>query len=348
MTSSAASLAGPAAAFVRKVARTIQIPYVKGFNERPTTTTKDGSFYIEIYEDELKDNNGDPWTEGKGSQWVDVQTLLHKVAHFELPACLVFCRTNSETRDKNYNERRKQKQGSAGYSYPLVAPIQDPTGIYLYFETHGMLAGRVFDDIPAFFKNKNKEKPYNFVFRAPQGRKCSQLGPKHSYIPYDYFMSCFMSGVQIYTNPTNDLLQLSSMNIMRRDYTDKECDHRFLFGSATLNGTYPNLLLTAGSQNATLNGTYPNLLLTAGRQNATASGKRRKPEKETNRVLETIQEARNEEKETNRVLETIQEAHNEENGNTNQKLRPGKRTLSGHLIGGTVKRKRRKRKTRKR
>jgi hypothetical protein len=109
----------------------------------------------------------------------------------------------------------------------------------------------------------------------------------------NYFMSCFMSGVPIVTKPTNDLLQLSSMNIMRRDYTDKHCDHRFLFGSATLNGTYPNPLLTAG------------------RQKATASGKRRKPENETNRVV-------------------------------------GKQTLSGRLIGGTVKRKRRKRKTRKR
>lgn len=329
------------AASARRIARTIQIPYVKGFNERPTTTTKDGSFYIEIYEDELKDNNGDPWTEGRGSQWVDVQTLLHKVAHFELPACLVFCRTNQTVRDDKFGNRRQAKQGkqgSAGYSYPLVEPIENPTGIYLYFETHGMLAGRVFDDIPAFFKNKNKEKPYNFVFRAPQGRKCSQLGPKHSYIPYDYFMSCFMSGVPIYTNPTNDLLQLSSMNIMRRDYTDKKCNYRFLFGSATLNGTYPNPLLTAG------------------RQNATASGKRRKPENVHNRGLKPIPEARNEENGTNGLLETIPEAHNEENGTkgvletvTNGVL--GKRTLSRRLIGGTVKRKRpkrRKRKTRKR
>ena len=314
----------------RTIAMRIKIPYVKGFNLTPTETTEDGSFLIDIYEDELKDNNGDPWTEEKGSKFIHVQTLLHKIAHFELPACFVFCRTNKTVRDKNYNERRKQKQGkqgSLGYNYPLVAPIPNPTGIYLYFETHGMLAGGLFDDIPAFFKNENKEKPYNFVFRAPQGRKCSQLGPKHSYIPYDYFMSCFMTGVPIDTKPTNDLLQLSSMNIMRRDYTDKDCDPRFLFGSATLNGTYPNPLLNAG------------------RQKATASGKRRKPENVPNRGLKPIPEARNEENGTNGLLETIPEARNEENG-TNRVL--GKRTVSGHLIGGTVKRKRRKRKTRKR
>lgn len=324
---SAASMAGAAAASGRKIARTIKIPYVKGFNIRHTVTTGNASYVIYIYEDELKDNNGDPWTEGKGSQWVDVQTLLHKVAHFELPACLVFCRTNQTVRDDNFGKRRQQKQGSAGYSYPLLGPIENPTGIYLYFETHGMLTGRVFDDIPAFFKNENKEKPYNFVFRAPQGRKCGQLGPKHSYIPYDYFMSCFMSGVPIYTNPTNDLLQLSSMNIMRRDYTDKDCKHLFLFGSATLNGTYPNPLLTAG------------------RQKATASGKRRKPENVPNRGLKPIKEVRNEENGTNGLLETIPESRHEEN-ETNRVL--GKRTVSRHLIGGTVKRKRRKRKTRKR
>ena len=324
----AASMAGAASG--RKIALRIEIPYVKGFNPIPTVTTGNGSFFIDIYEDELKDNNGDPWTEGKGSKWVDVQTLLHKIAHFRLPACFVFCRTNSKIRDEGYNRRKQAKQriqSSAGYTYPLAVPIPNPTGIYFYFETHGMLAGGVFDNIPAFFKNTNEEKPYNFVFRAPQGRKCSQLGPKHSYIPYDYFMSCFMSGVPIDTKPTNDLLQLSSMNIMRRDYTDKDCDHRFLFGSATLNGTYPNPLLTAG------------------RQKATASGKRRKPENGPNRVLKPIQEGRNEENGTNGVLETIHEARNEENG-TNRVV--GKRTLSGRLIGGTIKKRKRKRKTRKR
>ena len=199
-----------------------------------------GSIVIE--EHELKDADDNQWS--KGTKWVNIETLLGKTEAFQLPACFVFCRTNEKIQNRAFDKREH------GYPYPLMTPVEE-VGKYLYFEGHGRYTGKQFENLPPFFDKKDEGQYTNFVFRAPPGRKCSTLGVAHSYLPYDYFMSCFMNGSEINTDPTNDLLKVESINIMCRDYGNV-CVPRFLERSATLRGVVGEIpLAVQGRQQAT-------------------------------------------------------------------------------------------------
>ena len=187
---------------------------------------------IQVLNSEWKNSNGTPWTEPlpgkKKNKWVDVQTILRKLAEFEKPAYLIFCRTNESFSDDNYGKRK------SGDPYKIMTPIPFVDGKqYFYLETHGKHRAIDFDALPEYYR-----QPHTFYFRAPPGKKCSQYGPAYGYIPYDYAMSCFMSGVENDTTPTNDLLQLNDMNIMLRDYSDEHCDISFLERSNTSRKTF--------------------------------------------------------------------------------------------------------------
>ena len=155
--------------------------------------------YIEFFKSEWKDSDGKPWTELPGEKnikWVDVQTVLRKLAVFEKPAYLIFCRTNELLPDHTFKKRK------AGNPYEIMPPIRViDDKQYFYLETHGKHRAIDFDALPEYYR-----RPGTFYYRAPPGRICSQYGLEYGYIPYDYTMSCFMSGVKSDTNPTNDLL----------------------------------------------------------------------------------------------------------------------------------------------
>lgn len=216
----------------------IPITNVKG-------TNISGPLYgsIVIEEGELKDVDGNQWT--KGNKWVDIETLLNKIEQFQLPACFIYCRTNKNTQNKAFDKR------GHGFPYPLKTPVER-VGDYLYFEGHGRYFDRELKNVPLFFDKKDELGHYsNFVVRAPPGRKCSTVGVTHSYLPYDYFMSCFMNGSEINTDPTNDLLKVESINIMFRHYGNVT-DTRFLERSETLRGVIgESPLARQGRQNAT-------------------------------------------------------------------------------------------------
>jgi hypothetical protein len=204
------------------VGTTIHIRHVNGSD---TNGPLWGS--IQILEDEMKNRDGSPWTKGK-NKWVDVQTILHKFAPLEKPAYFIFCRTNSNEQNLNYNQRSKHDPYKIRTSIPFETGKQ-----YLYLETHGIHRKVDFDHLPEFYKDQD-----NFIFRAPQGKKCSQHGPFYGYIPYDYAMSCYMSGVKSTTEPTNDLLQVKGMNIMLRNYSDEISDLSYLKRSQSINGHF--------------------------------------------------------------------------------------------------------------
>ena len=187
---------------------------------------------IEFFNSEWKNSDGTPWTEPlpgkKKNKWVDVQTVLSKLAEYEKPAYLIFCRTNESLRDDNYGKRKGDDP------YETMPPISFVEGKqYFYLETHGKHRAIDFDALPEYYR-----RPDTFYYRAPLGTNCSQHGPEYGYIPYDYAMSCFMSGVKNVIKPTNDLLQLNGMNIMIRDYSDEHCDISFLERSDTSRKTF--------------------------------------------------------------------------------------------------------------
>lgn len=191
---------------------------------------------IQILNSEWKDSKGRLWTEPspgkKKKKWVDVQTILSKLAVFEKPAYLIFCRTNQVLVDATYKNRNVPNSHESMSPIPVIEGKE-----YFYLEMHGKYTGEVFDALPEYYT-----RPKTFYFRAPPGKNCSQYGPAYGYIPYDHAMSCFMSGVKSDTNPTNDLLQLDDMNIMLRDYSDSKevCDMNSLKKSHTLAGTFTN------------------------------------------------------------------------------------------------------------
>lgn len=244
---------------------------------------------IEVFKSEWKNKHGKLWTKPlpgkKRKKWVDVQTILSKLARFEIPAYLTFCRTNKLLTDPNYWQRK------GGDPYEPKSPIPFVEGKqYFYLEMHGIHRQIDFDALPEYYRPRDRridKRPDTFYYRAPVGKNCTQHGPEYGYIPYDYAMSCFMSGVESRIKRTNDLLQLNGMTIMLRDYSDEECDISFLKRSATINGQF--------------NSNGPKV-------------KKAKPEMNCPASIE-------------------------ENPTP---------VDQGHLIGGTVKRKRRKRKTRKR
>ena len=176
-------------------------------------------------------SDGKPWTELPGEKnikWVDVQTVLRKLAVFEKPAYLIFCRTNELLVDHTFKKRK------AVNPYEKMPPIPFVEGKqFFYLETHGKHTAIKFDALPEYYK-----RPDTFYYRAPPGRICSQYGLEYGYIPYDYTMSCFMSGVKSDTTHTNDLLHLDGMTIMLRDYSDEHCDISVLERSDTLKNTF--------------------------------------------------------------------------------------------------------------
>jgi len=104
---------------------------------------------------------------------------------------------------------------------------------------HGRHRPIDFDALPEYYRPRDK-RPDTFYYRAPAGKNCTQYGPEYGYIPYDYTMSCFMSGVKSRIKRTNDLLQLNGMTIMLRDYSDEQYDISVLKRSATINGQFNN------------------------------------------------------------------------------------------------------------
>ena len=220
---------------------TVNIDYVDGYN--PT-----GKFWnsIQVFDDELLDQKGNRWSEGK-KKWVDVETILKKLAVFEKPTYFVFCRTNPSLPDLNYPSRK------SGDPYSIKTPIPYVEGNqYIYLETHGKYREDKFKELPGFYTDKT-----NFYFRAPPGKYCTQHGPVYGYIPYDYAMSCLIGGMEVVTTPTNDLLQLDGMNIMLRNYSTEYCNATFL----TRSQTQGKRVITDG-------------IAALGRQKATALGKR--------------------------------------------------------------------------
>ena len=181
---------------------------------------------LEFFKSEWKNSDGTPWTElpGEKNKWVDVQTILSKLARFEKPTYLIFCRTNELLVDDNFKKRKADEDPYE--TKPPIRVIDDKQ--YFYLETHGKHRAIDFDALPEYYR-----RPGTFYYRAPPGRICSQYGLEYGYIPYDYAMSCFMSGVESVTNPTNDLLQLNGMTIMLRDYSDERCDISVLERSDT-------------------------------------------------------------------------------------------------------------------
>jgi len=223
------------------VGTTVNIYYVDGYN--PT-----GKFWnsIQVFDHEFMGQDGKPWIVGR-KKWVDVETILDKLAVFEKPTCLVFCRTNASLPDLNYPSRK------SGDPYSIKTPIPYVEGNqYIYLETHGKYTGIPFHKLPEFYKNKT-----NFYFRAPPGKYCTQHGPVYGYIPYDYAMSCLIGGMEVDTKPTNDLLQLDGMNIMLRNYSNDYCNATFLTRSETQRKSI-----------------IPDGIAAFGRQKATALGKR--------------------------------------------------------------------------
>jgi len=197
---------------------------------------------IEVFKSEWKNKHGAQWTEPlpgkKKNKWVDVQTILSKLARFEIPAYLTFCRTNELLTDPNYWKRKD------GDPYKPKPPIRFVEGKqYFYLEMHGRHRAIDFDALPEYYRLRDRridKRPDTFYYRAPVGKNCTQHGPEYGYIPYDYAMSCFMSGVGSRIKRTNDLLQLNGMTIMLRDYSDQQCDISFLKRSATINGQFNN------------------------------------------------------------------------------------------------------------
>ena len=191
---------------------------------------------IEVFKSEWKNKHGMLWTEPlpgkKKNKWVDVQTILSKLARFEIPAYLTFCRTNELLPDPNYWQRK------GGDPYEPKPPIPFVEGKqYFYLEMHGRHRPIDFDALPEYYRPRDK-RPDTFYYRAPAGKNCTQYGPEYGYIPYDYTMSCFMSGVKSRIKRTNDLLQLNGMTIMLRDYSDEQYDISVLKRSATINGQF--------------------------------------------------------------------------------------------------------------
>ena len=185
---------------------------------------------IEVFKSEWKNSDGTPWTElpdEKNNKWVDVQTILSKLARFEIPAYLIFCRTNELLTDDNFGKRKDVNPYDPMPPIPFVEGKQ-----FFYLETHGILKGIDFDALPEYYR-----RPGTFYYRAPAGKICSQYGLEYGYIPYDYAMSCFMSGVESRIKRTNDLLQLNGMTIMLRDYSDKQSDFSALERSETSKNT---------------------------------------------------------------------------------------------------------------
>jgi hypothetical protein len=249
---------------------------------------------IEFLKSEWKDKYGAQWTELPGEEnnkWVDVQTLLSKLARFEIPAYLIFCRINELLTDPKFWQRKD------GDPYEPKPPIPFVKGKqYFYLETHGRHRQIDFDALPEYYRLRDRlidKRPDTFYYRAPVGSICSQHGPEYGYIPYDYAMSCFMSGLDSRIKRTNDLLQLNGMTIMLRDYSDEQYDISVLKRSATIKGQFNNQFSNEGN----------------GSKGKKANLGMKCP------------------------------ASIEENPTP---------VDQGHLIGGTVKRKRRKRKTRKR
>jgi hypothetical protein len=195
---------------------------------------------IEVFKSEWKNKHGMLWTKPlpgkKKKKWVDVQTILSKLARFEIPAYLTFCRTNKLLPDPNYWQR------NVGDPYEPKPPIPFVEGKqYFYLEMHGIHRPIDFDALPEYYRPRDRridKRPDTFYYRAPAGKNCTQYGPEYGYIPYDYAMSCFMSGVGSRIKRTNDLLQLNGMTIMLRDYSDQQCDISFLKRSATINGQF--------------------------------------------------------------------------------------------------------------